>query len=128
MIKKQHDHTRLKQLQRLIGEAEKTAEKLTEERDAINQKLEGQLSLIANSKQELARLSQRIVVSEHAILRYLERVRGIDLDDIKKEILPEHVEAQVRTLGNGTYPVGQTHKARVQNNVITTVTANQSDN
>lgn len=46
-----------------------------------------------------------IVVSEHDILRYLERVKGIDIEELKKEIITEQVENLVNVLGgNGKYP------------------------
>lgn len=47
----------------------------------------------------------KLKVSEHAILRYLERVKGIDLDLVQLEILSPKVMAMVEKLGqNGSYP------------------------
>jgi len=44
-------------------------------------------------------------VSEHAILRYVERVLDINIENIKKEILSEDVVDMVKKLGgNGGYP------------------------
>lgn len=44
-------------------------------------------------------------VSEHALLRYLERVKGINIAELEKEILSESVVKLVEQLGgSGTYP------------------------
>jgi hypothetical protein len=62
-----------------------------------------------------------VIVSEHAILRYLERVKGIDLDQVKKEIAPEHILGRIRAMGAGEYPVGGTHTLKVTDSTIVTV-------
>lgn len=46
-----------------------------------------------------------IKVSEHCLLRYLERVKGIDIHELEREILCEQVLGLVESLGvNGTFP------------------------
>lgn len=46
-----------------------------------------------------------IKISEHAILRYFERIKGYNISDIEKEIITEDVKKLVETLGgNGKYP------------------------
>lgn len=60
-------------------------------------------------------------VSEHAILRYLERVKGIDLIELKKEILSEKVLKMTKTLGgNGSYP-NNDFKVVMKNNTVVTI-------
>lgn len=47
-----------------------------------------------------------ITVTEHAILRYLERVKGVDLKEVEDEILTESLRTNVSVLGgNGKYPL-----------------------
>jgi len=60
-------------------------------------------------------------ISDHAIVRYLERVKGLDIDEIRKEILPDYVRAKTKAMGNGYYPVNGTHKIRVKNDMVITV-------
>ena len=59
-------------------------------------------------KQQIDNLKSKtdgnIIVSEHAMLRYIERVLGIDLDELQKKILDENDIKTVRALGNCTYP------------------------
>ena len=62
-----------------------------------------------------------IQISEHAILRYLERVCLIDLDKIKNEILDDKTKTLIRKLGNGKYPINNGFKIVVKNNVVLTV-------
>lgn len=58
-------------------------------------------------------------VSEHAILRYIERVLGIDLKEIEKNILNCVPDSQ-EVLGNGTYPCGE-YKVVVKENTVVTI-------
>lgn len=58
-----------------------------------------------------------LVVTEHAIVRYMQRVYDIDLEQIKREILGTEKELK---LPNGTYPVNG-HKIRVKNGAVVTV-------
>lgn len=48
--------------------------------------------------------SKELVVSEHALLRYCERVMGIDFDKIAAEIL-ERTKTIYDILGDGEYPI-----------------------
>ena len=46
-----------------------------------------------------------IEVSEHAIIRYFERVLGYDIEQIKSKILTNEIISLTQTLGgNGSYP------------------------
>lgn len=70
---------------------------------------------------EINRLRINIVVSEHAFVRFFERVLGHDLEEIKEQILPPDVMALVQGLGDGSYPVGTTHRVKIKNNTVVTV-------
>jgi hypothetical protein len=62
-------------------------------------------------------------ITEHALLRYLERVIGIDMRTVKSEILPQKWLATISRGGDGKYRIG-THQVTVINNTIVTVTHN----
>lgn len=79
-------------------------------------------------KQKRVELAQKLnpkdlIVSEHAILRYLERVEGFDLDRVRKILLDRQIIDCYKKLGNnGEYPShDSTFKVKIKNNVITTV-------
>jgi hypothetical protein len=61
-----------------------------------------------------------ITISEHAILRYLERVKGVDLEAIKLEILPDILRNQFDKMGDGCYPAS-THRLQIRERVVVTV-------
>lgn len=62
-----------------------------------------------------------IHVSEHAIVRYVERALQVDVESIKAEILNDNIKTLIETLGDGKYPIGHGFKAVVRNKVIVTV-------
>ena len=63
---------------------------------------------------------KEIVISEHAMLRYIERELNIDLNEIKERILTDRLINSIQTCGNGKYPIGNA-KAVVKNNIIVTI-------
>lgn len=88
-----------------------------------------------NSEKQLANLDRQIanltksdpVVSEHAVLRYLERTGQIpDIESIKALIMTDALTEQIKTLGNGKYPLGGGLKAVVRDNIVRTV-VNKTD-
>jgi cyclophilin family peptidyl-prolyl cis-trans isomerase len=45
----------------------------------------------------------------------------MDIEAIRKEILPDNVRNATKLMGNGFYPVNGVHKIRVKNGVVITV-------
>lgn len=60
-------------------------------------------------------------LTEHAILRYLERVHGLNINEVQDKILTEELKAMVEKLGNGKYPIGHGVRAVVRNNAIISI-------
>ncbi|MFA6904409.1 MAG: hypothetical protein WC236_15145 [Gallionellaceae bacterium] len=70
---------------------------------------------------EIAALSPtEIIISEHALLRYLERAMGFDLAEISKSILSEANKTAIKKMGSGVYPVAGLQMV-VKDNVLVTV-------
>lgn len=61
---------------------------------------------------------REVVVSEHAMLRYCERVYGFNLDEIKAAILTPSVAASIKTFGDGKFPSGTGFTVVVKNRVV----------
>lgn len=76
--------------------------------------LEKDIKDMMNCKQEL-------IVTEHAILRYLERSLCINIEEIKARIASESVKNQFAVLGNGQYPIDNGLKVVIKGNTIVTV-------
>lgn len=62
-------------------------------------------------------------LSEHAILRYFERVVGIDTDAIKPLIFTEDMMELIETLGGekGKYPHKDGFMVVIKDNVVVTI-------
>jgi hypothetical protein len=121
---------------------------------ALESRLQGNRTEQATRKQEISAASKRLTelqkqeqdlasqiaalkqpdaatglptVTEHALLRYVERIVGVDLEECRRRILgaedPKNA-AMFATLGNGTYPIGTSHRVKVSNGAITTVLPN----
>ena len=64
---------------------------------------------------------ETLKVSEHAILRYLERVKVYNIEEIEKIILSDSVKGLVEKLGgNGTYP-NEGFSVVMKNHTVTTI-------
>ena len=60
------------------------------------------------------------VVSEHALLRYFERVLEYDLDVIRNGLLSKDVKDLIKQMKSGRFPVGGAFLV-VRNGVVTTI-------
>jgi len=64
-------------------------------------------------------------VSDHAVVRYLDRVMGVDLDELYRKILSDDVLSCIeKTGGEGTFP-NKDFKVVMKNNTVVTVLKNE---
>lgn len=114
----------LKKLQSLLVKQKSEIDLIRRERQLIDERLSTAERNLKKTEDELKKLKtgNKIIVSEHAVLRYLERTMELDLKAVENEILSEEVVSQYRTLGNGKYPVSNGCKAVIKDNVVITVT------
>ncbi len=61
-----------------------------------------------------------LMVSDHAMVRFFERVLGYDIGKIKSEILSDQVKTLVDKLGCGKFPNGKYHVV-VKDKVVRTI-------
>lgn len=123
------DHAQLKQLETRRGEALRRMSALQAEEAAIHRKIQAERADLASIDHEIQKLKAKqrdLVISEHAILRYLERVWGMDIEAIKQEMVPPTAREAIRALGNGLFPAGK-HKIRVRDGVVVTVTSKEGE-
>ncbi len=62
-----------------------------------------------------------LMVSEHAIVRYLERAMGFNIKDLENHIVDQDTRLMIKKMGSGNYPIQEGLKAVVKNNVVVTV-------
>lgn len=97
----------------------------------INQRMRSYQSEQDKTRSHIDRLKEMIAhfdadkklrVSEHAMLRYLERAKGINIEALEAEILTEGIRKLVGVLGgNGEYPHESGHSLKMKNYTVTTV-------
>lgn len=90
-----------------------------------NKEYSQKLNLINSIKKEIEQLEKiennEFRVSEHAIIRYFERVKGIDIEEVQKEILNEKIKDMTKTIGcNGTFP-NNGFSVIIKDSTVTTV-------
>ena len=89
----------------------------------INKELSAKDKLIKNTIDRINQLkdnSIKPIVSEHALLRYFERVHKFDMNKIKEEIINDDVMKLINVLGkNGEYPSNDFTIVLKDNTVVT---------
>lgn len=118
-------NTKLKEISKLISE--KLVESKTEESrlKSLQCDIKSLREEEKKLKKELSDLAEKdIVVTEHAILRYLEYVEGLNIEEIKEKILNPTVKSYIKKFPSGKFPNEELGlKLVVKNRVITTVHA-----
>ena len=109
-IKRSHE---LKQLQSQKAKLEiELKQTIEEKRNAID-KHSRVIIKLKNIEDRISCLTcDTVIISEHAILRYIEKQMGIDLKKIENKILTEKLISQIQTIGNGKYPIGGNSKLK----------------
>lgn len=112
----------LKSLETQLKKAEIEHEALKDQQRELSKKISLSSDKVTGLMQRIAAFKAvgDLVVSEHAILRYLERMGIVDVGDLEKRIATEDIKKQVELLGDGKYPLGSL-RAVVRNNTVVTV-------
>lgn len=108
------------QLNNMIADAQILKIEAAEKQREYNLKLQA----IERLKKEIEKLNsnQNIKVSEHAIVRYFERVKGYDIKNIENEIVSEKILKMIETLGGtGKFPNEMGYKLIMQDYTVTTI-------
>ena len=79
-------------------------------------------SVIKEEKRKLTYQNTDVTITDHAVLRYFERIKGYDISEIRKTILPDEVKEQIHKLGGGEYPVNGFSIVVKNKRVVTVIT------
>ena len=118
------DSQELKGLQTRLTKALQNHKQLKSESLDIDKEINNTVTRMNVLHAQIEKIKARnkdILVTEHAILRYVERCMGFDLDQIRNEILTDSLKTQIKSLGDGKYPVAEGCRAIVKNNTIITI-------
>ena len=116
------DSQHLKNLHSRKGQKEADIEALKKEAGIISDSLfkaKGQLKAIAQEIEGLKKKNP--IVTEHAVIRYMERAMGLDLEEVKSQILNDRVRQQIDVLGNGKFPIGNGFRVVVKDMSIVSI-------
>ena len=94
----------LKGLQTRLKQAEVDLEQAVQATKSCSQKENAARNEVRNLRTKIEQLQKsnaEPVVSEHAILRYLERVHGLDLEMVRQAILDESTTKHIKFARNG---------------------------
>ena len=64
-----------------------------------------------------------IVITDHAAIRYLERVHNLDIKKIIKEEIEEieSLSKMINILGTGTFTIKENFRAVIKKNIVKTI-------
>lgn len=98
--------TPLKRLQAILDTYRNKREAVLFQINTLNTQLR-QHNKDINKTEKMIRLTEKgdLIVTDHAIKRYLQRVEEIDPIDVPSRIVTTALQEMVRTLGDGKYPV-----------------------
>lgn len=114
----------LKGLQTQLAKVSGEAELLKIQLGATQKEYTAKIELKKSLEERIRKMGSvnKPIVSEHAIMRYLERVKGINIEEIKQKLLSDKIMTMVGTLGgNGQYPHEDGFSIVMRQNVITTI-------
>lgn len=113
----------LKSLQVRITKAKAELKELSKDRNELNSrcsKLQNMIKVLEASIEKLT--DKELIVSEHAIIRFMQYAMGLDIKQIENRILEKNLEATVNVTGDGKYPICEGLTAVVKKGSIVTIT------
>lgn len=122
--------SKIREIDAQIEQVRKETENLKEQISFLNRELTKRQTMLRELAQKLKRAKERmstdfglgIGVSDHALVRYCERVLNIDMKSIRRQMVPEETAALIKSAGGtGVFPVGPA-KLKVEGHVVVTIT------
>jgi len=112
----------LKELQSRRAALDARLKRLGEERAETSRLLAECAAAIGRLDEKIAALTKQPTVTEHAMLRYLERAEGLDLAALADKILTKEIRERIDQFNSGRFPLGDTGlRAVVKNKVVVSV-------
>lgn len=80
----------------------------------------------------MKKLNRALMVTDHALMRYFERILGYDLEQVRNWILPPDLKKAIIKMKDGNYPViindKFSHRVIIQGGAVVTVTSPEMKN
>ena len=116
-MKNESIKTLLRREKELVSEIEDIKGKKKE----IDKNLEMKRKKLEGVKVQIANARESVIISEHAVIRYIERVLGIDIKEIEKKIVDEETEKIIMELRPSKICRGE-FSILIKDNTVTTIT------
>ncbi|WP_457748233.1 hypothetical protein [Sulfurimonas sp.] len=116
--------TKIKHFQTLLAKLSLEQDRYKEEYRVLQSKMDKANNLKKHYESQLSALKNAqgtLIVSEHATLRYLERVYKLDLEKIQAEIIQPKLLQEVAEFGNGVYRSEDNYRVKVVDGVVVTI-------
>jgi hypothetical protein len=112
----------LKTLQRQKEESRRSMAESSQKIKEAKEELARHERAAKETERKIEALKQREpIISEHALLRYFERVENRDLDTIRAWLLPPDVKERLDSFPSGTFQIGHGYKVVIKDRVVVTV-------
>lgn len=121
------ESARIKTLRLRLARADVLCSSAEEESRAAQKRWNEAAHDVSKLKKELAKLqaSKDVVFSEHAMLRYLERIEFVNMQRVYDRVMTPELVAKIQTLGTGFYPVDNFYVRTRENTIVTVLTEAQ---
>ena len=116
----------LKSCQSLLAKQKGELEVVEKEFQTVSQKrgaIKATIKELTQRIQKLSAKSEAPIVSEHALLRYFERVGGLSLEIAISHILTKPIIGLIDEYGSGTFPSENGFKVVVKNRTVVSILA-----
>jgi len=129
--------TRREAIEAQIAKCNAAIKSIQEERTKLKKQADVQENTIKNWRKQLVALdaqeaaktpAERLSVSEHAMLRYVERVIGFTREELAERVLPKSARSAIgRVSAETTIPVNDTHRVVIKGGVVVTTLRLEGD-
>lgn len=115
-------HVKRAKLVKELDEMQSNYANIDEALRALNRKLEAKQQELGELDSKIAEIkSGNPVVTEHAILRYIERVMGVDLQAVVDDIMRPEVSEAIGSLVNAKIPHPDGYRLVVRDRAVVTI-------
>ena len=112
----------LKKLQTELKSAENDVSQFAKQMACIKTDFAYAKMKVSEIKQDIKKASKNeVIISEHALLRYFERILGFDLEKIRQEILTPDILNLIDFAKSGKVPFQQGHHLVCRDRIIVTI-------
>lgn len=112
--------TPLKQLQTRLAQYKGELKLLEQDRRLLNDKIQKVSNEIRDINNKITLATKKLTLSEHAVIRYIERVMGVNFEEVRKKILTDKLIKLNEEVGDGEFHLDG-FKVIIKDNVITTI-------